>query len=188
VDAVLLRPLPYPEPDGIVRVFQTSPTGGRTNVSDPNFDDWHEQNRTLQGLAQFSSQVVSVSGGTVPARVSRSIVSRDFFPLMGVQPVVGRTFVPEEQVEGASPAVVVSRAFWESYLDADPDLSNRTLVFGDRLHRVVGVMPEHFDFPAGSALWTPRELFPRNPSRTGTTGARSAGSRRRYRSSRRGGT
>jgi putative ABC transport system permease protein len=166
VHGILLRPLPFPESDRIVQVWEVDDRGNQLNVTDPNFADWAEQSRSFAGLAQFQSAPQSILGGDEPVRRMVGAVSRDFFRVMGVQPVVGRGFVPDEQQPGGAPAVVVGHAFWQDQLGGEPDLSGRTLSFGDAVFQVVGVMPPGFEFPYGVELWTPRELRPSLPSRT----------------------
>jgi putative ABC transport system permease protein len=167
VSGVLLRPLPYPQPERIAQLWQVGAEGNRMAFSDPNFADLHAQSRSFEALAQVGlASLASVSGGSEPARVRTAAVSRDFFAVLGAQPALGRAFLPEEQQDGGSPAVVVSHAFWERYLGADPDLAGRSLTFDGRLHAVVGVMPPDFGYPTETELWTPRELQPVLPSRT----------------------
>jgi len=167
VHGVLLRPPPFPQPERIVRVFEVGRDGNRpSQMSDPNFLDLSEQNRSFDGLAQYQTMLVSVAGGREAARVTAAQVSRDFLRVMGVEPVLGRSFRAEEQREGAAPVVVVSDGYWRRYLQADPDLSGRTLTYGDDIVSVVGVLPPGFDFPEGADLWIPRELEPFTPSRT----------------------
>lgn len=167
VDGVLLRPLPYPEAGRIVRVFEIGENGRRpAQMSDPNFADLAEHNRSFAALAQYQTMLVSVSGGREPARVTAAQVSRDFFRVMGVQPRVGRTFDSQEAREGVAPAALVSHDYWRRYLHGDPDLSALTLTYGDEATPVFGVMPPGFDFPDGADLWIPRELEPMSPSRT----------------------
>jgi putative ABC transport system permease protein len=167
VHGVLLRALPYPKPDRIVRVFEVGKDGTRpSQMSDPNFADLSQQNRSFEGVAQFQTMVVSVSGGREPARVTAAQVSRDFFRVMGVQPVLGRTFHADEQKQGAAPVALVSYGYWQQYLDGATDLSGRTLRYGHDVVSVIGVMPPEFAFPEGADLWTPRELEPLSLSRT----------------------
>ncbi|MGH9380888.1 MAG: ABC transporter permease [Thermoanaerobaculia bacterium] len=167
VHGVLLRALPYPQPDRIVRVFEVEEDGDRnSNMSDPNFADLHEQNRSFEGLAKFYSTVLSTSGGREAARVMVAWVSRDFFRVMGVQPHLGRTFHADEQREGAAPVALVSHGYWQRYLEGDSELSGRTLRIGDSVVAVVGVMPPGFAFPDGADLWIPKELWGVAPSRT----------------------
>lgn len=158
VYGVLLRPLPYPEPDRIVTVWEVDDDGSRMRLADPNFRDLREQNRTLQGLAEYSGWPQSVFTGDEAVQAMTTMVSRDFFDVMGVQPSLGRAFSPEEHRQGASPVVVVSHSFWRRYLGGDADLSGKTLSVDNFMAPIVGVMPEGFDFPEGTQLWIPREL------------------------------
>ncbi|MDQ3997472.1 MAG: ABC transporter permease [Gemmatimonadota bacterium] len=164
---VLLRPLPYPDSDRIVRVYEVENQGGRINLSDPDFADFQARSTRFSMLAQLQGAgPTSVSGDVEPVRAPQAVVSRDFFRVLGVQPLAGRGFVPEEQREGGPPAVMVSHRFWQQHLGATPAFGGRTLVFNGRVHRVVGVLPPHLDYPVGADLFTPRELEKRLPSRT----------------------
>ncbi|HEY9427460.1 MAG TPA: ABC transporter permease [Gemmatimonadaceae bacterium] len=167
VDGVLLRPLPYPEPQRIVRLWEVSAKGGHMNFSDPDFEDIQEQTRSFTSLARVSPYgIVSVVGGSSPVRARSAAVSKEFFRTMGVQPARGRFFVPDEQREGGTPAVVVSAGFWRSSLGGAPIGSGRTLAFDGKIFNVVGVAPPELDYPAGTELWMPAELLGRVPSRT----------------------
>jgi putative ABC transport system permease protein len=166
VQGVLLRPLPYPDPDRIVRVWEVSPRGNPLNVTDPNFHDWQRELRSFAGMAQYQSGPASILGAGEPVRRMVAWVSADFFRVLGVPQAAGRGFAPEERQQGGAPAVVVSHAFWRDQLGAEPELAGRTLSFGGDVYHVVGVMPPGFDFPGGVDLWTPRELRPVLPSRT----------------------
>ena len=92
VNAVLLRPLPYENPDRIVRLWEADAQGHRMSFTDPNFEDIRSQSHSLQGLAEYRALPESVSGGSEPTRVTVATVSRDFFPLMRVRPALGRSF------------------------------------------------------------------------------------------------
>jgi putative ABC transport system permease protein len=167
VYAVLLRPLPYPDSDRIVRVLEGDRVGDRTNLSDPDFEDFRSQSQSFVALAQLQSGApTSVSGDIEPVRAPWAAVSRDFFRVLGVQPVAGRAFVSEEQREGGPPAVMVSHRFWRQHMGETADFAGKTLVFGGRVHRVIGVLPASFDYPVGADVFTPRELEERLPSRT----------------------
>jgi putative ABC transport system permease protein len=166
VNGVLLRPLPYPDADRIVRVFQTGAEGGRASFSEPNFLDLREGSRSFDALAQFQGTVKSVAGGDQAARVVVATVSEDFFRVLAVDPQLGRGFLPEELERGGPFAALVSHRYWENYLAADPDLARRLLRFDDRVYPVVGVMPPGFGYPAGTDVWIPRSVFPAQASRT----------------------
>jgi predicted permease len=166
VDGVLLEPLPYPEPDRIVRVFQIDANGRRMgNVSDPNFDDLKNGTRTLKAMAEMAAGPVPVVVNGQSAMIAGAAVSREFFDVMGVGPIIGRGFAETETRVGATPVVVISHRFWQNRLFGAP-LNGQTMRVGTITHQIVGVMPEGFDYPAASEYWTPRELNPPSTSRT----------------------
>jgi predicted permease len=161
VHAVLLRSLPYPDSDRIVRVREITERGGRPTLSDANFFDLKEQSRSFAAFAQYDGAIESVAGGSEPARVGVSNVSREFFDVLGVQPALGRVFAPEELAPGAAPVALVSHGYWQRYLGGAPDFSSRSLEWGDRVYTIVGVMPPDFDYPDGvTDVWAARELWP----------------------------
>ncbi len=166
VDAVLLRALPYPHPQRIVRVWEQAPDGHRMNLSDPNFDDLRTGNGTFASLAVYGYGLSSVAGGGEPVRVNIAAVSSAFFEALGTAPFRGRGFAPEEQRLDGAPAAIVSYSYWRQYLAGATDLSKFQLKMEGAVYPVVGVMPEGFNFPAGTAAWIPRELYPEIPSRS----------------------
>ncbi len=166
VYGVLLRPLPYPKPDQIVELREINDKGGQMNFADPNFEDIHSQNHSLQGVAEYRALLRSVSGGAEPTRTVVASVSRDFLPVMGVQPVLGRGFAPEDQRMGATPVALVSYGYWKQYLGGTINFSAAKLKVENQLFSVIGVLPQGFRFPLESDIWIPRELFERLPSRS----------------------
>src|SRR5258708_6439605 len=129
VYGVLLHPLPYPQPDRIARLWEQGAAGNRMNFADPNFEDIRSQNKSLLAVAEYNSLVSTVVGSIEPARLNTASVSSDFFAVLGVHPVFGRSFAPEEQKFGASPVALVSHSFWRQSLNSTRDLSavRRTL-------------------------------------------------------------
>src|ERR1700732_3865516 len=123
VDAVLLRPLPYRNPQQIVRVWEQAADGHRMNLADPNFDDFLAQNDTFASLAEYGYWLASLSGGSEPVRVNIAAVSSDLFKALGVEPFRGRAFAPDEQRAHGAPAVIVSYGYWQRYLGGTTDLS-----------------------------------------------------------------
>ena len=166
VDGVLLRPLPYDKPDQIVRLWEVDARGHRMDSTDPNFEDLRRQNHSLQGLAEYAPGLVSVSGGSEPTRTTAAFVSRDFFPLMRVQPILGRGFADEDQHFGAAPTALVSYSYWRQYLNGASDLSSSKLTVQDQAVSVIGVLPPGFRFPENADIWMPRELRRQLPSRS----------------------
>lgn len=157
VYAVLLAPLPYAEPDRLVRIWETSPQGETRNVvSSGNVTDWQEQasSFTVIGAHQFLSPA-TLTGEGEPVRVNLAQMQPEVFRALGVPPALGRTL--DEGDAEAGGTAVVSHAFWEERYGGDGDILDRRLTLDDRSYTVVGVMPRGFDFPDGDVdLWTPR--------------------------------
>ncbi len=166
VYGVLLRPLPYAQPDRLVELREVNEKGVRVNFTDPNFDDVRAQSRSLDGVAEYSAWLESVSGTAEPTRTITAHVSWDFFPLMHIQPVLGRGFSPEEQRFGAAPVALVSYGYWKQHLGGTRDLSAIRLTIENQSVSVIGVLPPGFRFPEDSDLWMPRELLEHLPSRS----------------------
>jgi predicted permease len=166
-DAVLLRLLPYPNPQQVVRVWEQTPNGHRINLAQSNFDDFRTQNNTFATLAEYEQWLSSVSGGSEPVRVNIANVSSGFFKTLGVEPFRGRLFASDEQRPHGVPAVIVSYSYWQRYLGGAADLSKSRLRMERAVYRVIGVMPAGFDFPPGAAVWISSELEPEPPNRTG---------------------
>jgi predicted permease len=166
VYGVLLAPLPYPQPDRIVQMWELDGQGGRMNFAEPNFVDLRAMAQSFAGLAETGSDVITITGGTQATRLTAALVSRDFFKVLRVSPLLGRGFSPEDLHQGAEPVLLVSHAYWQRYLGGAPDLAKCKLVADNRVYSVVGVLPQGFDFPDGAALWAPREIFPLEASRS----------------------
>ncbi|HKW90077.1 MAG TPA: ABC transporter permease [Candidatus Acidoferrales bacterium] len=170
VDAVLLSPLPYHNPQQIVTLREQEAHGHRAHLADPNFLDFRAQNHTLSALATFASGPESVSGGSEPIRMNVGYVAQDFFRVMGVEPSRGRDFAPDELVEHGAPAIIVSYSYWRDFLGATSDLSQARLTMDGTAYSVVGVMPQGFDFPAGVSAWIAFERFGWSKSRDSHNG------------------
>lgn len=166
VYGVLLRPLPYDHPEQLVTVSEKNSKGHAMNLADPNFQDFRSQNSSLQGLAEFSAGLEPVTGGSDPKRLMVATVSADFFPIMRVPALIGRTFTADDHRPAATPVALVSYNYWRGYLNAAQDLSRLKLRVGDHLVEVAGVLPPGFHFPEDAEVWIPRELWPVLPSRT----------------------
>jgi predicted permease len=166
VYGVLLRRLPYPKPERLVSVREVAADGHLMQFTDPNFDDLRAANRSFVGMAKLSSWEVTVSSGSVSARVGVGSVSRDFFRVLGVAPVLGRIFSEEELHEGGRPVAIASYGYWQQHLGSATDLSPFNLKMQNRSFSVVGVMPPGFGFPARTDLWIPAEFWGETPSRT----------------------
>jgi predicted permease len=158
VNAVLLRPLPYPAPDRMAALWQVTRGSDHASVSVPNFRDWQTDARSFAAMATFRGGPTTVLGGTEPTRADVYMVSGDFFRVLGATPVVGRTFLPDDSRPGSAPVAVVSAAFWRRMLAAG-DLTGRRVELVGRVFDVIGVMPDEAAFPERAEVWVPRELF-----------------------------
>jgi putative ABC transport system permease protein len=166
VYGVLLRPLAYHHPEQIVRLWEQNSSGGSMRFADANFEDVQAQNHSLQGAAQYYSAIENVMVGAEASRAAVAHVSRDFLLVMDVQPVLGRSFVPEEQRLNAEPAAMLSYAYWKQVFGGSRDLASFHFKVSNQSTSVVGVLPPGFRFPDGSDIWIPRELTERLPSRS----------------------
>jgi putative ABC transport system permease protein len=155
VDQLLLRPLPYPEGDQLLVIyerFKESTLGDaaeRNSVSPANWLDWQRQNRTLQDIAVWRTQIFTLTGVGEPARLSAQAVSAEFFPVLGVRPLLGRVLTAEDDRPagpGARRTVVISHRLWQRTFGGDPNIVGRIIELNARPAEVVGVMPESFRF------------------------------------------
>jgi predicted permease len=166
VDAVLLRPLPYPEAEKLVSLREVDAKGAQTTFAEPNFLDVRARNHTLAAVAEYNVGLTAVLGGSEPVRARVALVSGDFFKTLGVQPATGRSFLEEESRVGGRPVAVVSHGYWQRLLGGRDDPGSAQLRIGDIAYTVVGVMPRGFNFPRDAEVWLPIELSPSSPSRT----------------------
>lgn len=176
VNAILLEPLAYPDPDRLVMVWEHNlPRDRARNVVSPaNFFDWREQAGVFDGLAAMMNVTATLTVDGEPERVGGVMASGDFFPLMGVTPRLGRLPGPGDEAPDAAPVVALSHGFWQRRFGGDPDVVGRTLVINDQATTVVGVLPPEFDFRPPEALQDvlPPDLWVPAPSLQGARTAR----------------
>ena len=165
VDAVLLRPLPYPDQERIVELRELDEKSHPMSFAEPNFDDLRARNRSFETLARYASGPEAVSGGSEPVRTNVCAVSADFFRVLGVRPMLGRVFASDSLAENRE-VVVVSSTFWKRFLGARPTLEGTVLRLENRSFAVVGVVPAEIEFPPNVEVWLPAEIYPPVPSRT----------------------
>src|SRR5262249_24065704 len=161
VNGILLRPLPYRDSDRLVLLDETAPKRGIASmgVSYPNFLDWREQNLVFTGVAAYDGGVdYTLSGSGEPEELTCAWVSYNTFEILGVAPILGRTFTTEEERWKNGLVVILSHGLWARRFDAKPDVIGRTMALNKRSHAVSGVMPRVFKFPAVPDLWV---QFPR---------------------------
>lgn len=165
LDAVLLRPLPYPQQERIVALRELDEKGRGMAFAEPNFDDLRARSRSFAALAKYSEGTEAIAGGSEPVRTNTSAVSEDFFRVLGVRPFAGRFFSTASGVEGNEVAVV-SYGFWKRLLAGRTNLEGATLRFAGRSFAVVGVLPPDIGFPPDIDVWFPSTIYPPNLSRT----------------------
>jgi predicted permease len=167
VNGVLLQPLPYPDAERIAQLFQVDKDGKRMSVSVPNFEDWKAQTRAFESIAVSQpGGMITVNGLAEPVRARATVVSREFFSVFGMNPVIGRTFAENELRPNAPASVIVSDAFWRTQLGGTRSVLGRTIRVESSLMTIVGVMPPEMNYPAGNDLWMPLEIEASRPSRT----------------------
>ena len=162
VHGVLLRPLPYKEPDRLVVLWERQPGRGndRNVVSVPNFEAWRSRARSFEGMAALVPSPATIGMAPNPEHVMGAEVSPGYFETLGVSPALGRTFARSEEQNGGADVIVLSDGFWRSHFGADRRVIGRTLLLDGRPHTIVGVMPPSFDPPRFSwlndqAFWRP---------------------------------
>ncbi len=150
VDAILLRPLPYPAPEQLVAVWQTTPVDRSQGASPANFLDWKADARSFNGLAAFAIRTRILGGGSSPTDVDVATVTPDFFRVLGVEAALGRTF--GDQDAGAAEALL-GFELWQRQFGGDRHIVGRTIVLDREAYEVVGLLPRGFRFPGDAALW-----------------------------------
>ncbi len=169
---VLLRPLPYPEPDRLVTVWTPSGTwtvpGGFNPLSAPDWLDYREQNTTFQAWGAYVSQTSNLSGEGDPVQVGSIACTAGLLEALGAAPALGRLFGEEEAEDPTSGIVLVSHGLWKSRFGADPDLVGRSILVNQESRTVIGVLPADFRFPGWQALSEPALLLPLPVAAAGT--------------------
>jgi predicted permease len=168
VNGVLLQPLPYPQSERIVQLYQLTKTGERNSITQPNFIDWHAQNKSFSSLSLTTPpNTVNVTGLSEPIRARATYVSKEFFDVFGTKPILGRTFRDDESTINDPTTAVVSASFWQKTLGGDQTAIGRKISVGSSLLTVIGVMPASMDYPTGNEIWMPHEP---NPAQGRTSG------------------
>ena len=160
VNAVLIRPLPYPGAERVIAFDAVNPPKGITesNMSAPDFVDWKAQSRSFEALAIYATGDVNMTGGDEPERIGAAAVSGDFFRAIGAQPARGRAVLPEDTEFGRERVGVISHGLWQRSFGADPAAVGRRLEVGGQSVEIIGVMPASYDFPQRTDVWFPLKL------------------------------
>jgi putative ABC transport system permease protein len=170
VNAYLLRPLPFEKPEELVHIWQTdsavSEWGAELRVSVPNFVDWREQNTSFQQLGGYYYGSRNVTTAEEPLQVQIGYVTSSMISLLGVEPALGRTFLPEDGEPGRNQVVILSHGYWQRHFNADQDVLGQAVTLDGGRYEVIGVMPATFVFPLkATQMWTPLVLNPQEERR-----------------------
>src|SRR3984893_9066847 len=165
VNAVLLRPLPYPDANRIMVLNESSGPGQDYSVALPDYLDWRNDNTVFEHLAATHKESRNLSGisGREPERVSCVSVTRNFFNIIGLPPKIGRTFSEDEDKVGAPPVVVISDRLWQRAFNRDPAVLGRSITLHDQNYTVIGVMPPQVTSPQDSDVWLSMMRRSNNP-------------------------
>ena len=158
IDAVVLRPLPFPKGNQLVALYQRDVKGRDANrfVAPVRLEDWNRLNSTFQSISGYYFDDLSETSGPLPEKVTEALVAPRFLQVMGVSPALGREFTPQEEHWGGPDAVVISYKFWQRRFHGDQAALGKKLHVGGFSYSIVGIMPASFQFPNGGVdLWAP---------------------------------
>ena len=160
VNAVLLKPLPFPESEQLVDLSETFKPDGYGSVSVPYFEDWKNQNTVFAGMSAYMFTSFNLEGGDTPQRIPGIRVSANYFDVLGVKPALGRAFLPGEDVAGKERVVVIGNDLWRRNFAADPNIVNQSIAVNGQKYTVVGVMPPELSSLYRTVqMWSPL-VFP----------------------------
>ncbi len=160
INAVLLEPLPYKDPDRLVRLWQSNPSQNQTEglVSAPNFLDWQRQQTTFEQLAALELATFNLTGSGEPQRIAAARITANLIPTLGVAPALGRSFSSEEEKAGR--VAILSDKLWRRQFGSDPSIIDKTIQLNGESFTVIGVMPAGFQFVGNRELWVPLVIDP----------------------------
>jgi putative ABC transport system permease protein len=170
VDSILLRPLPFKDPERIVSVWEQTPSLGiqQNQAAPANFFDLRTQNQSFEALGAYGPLDINLTGSGDPERLDGQLVSANVFSILGVAPALGRTFLANEDQPGQEHVVMLSDALWQRRFNRDPSIINRNIALNGETFTVVGVMPRGFFFPLRETeLWVPWAMEPDQASGRG---------------------
>ncbi len=161
-DHVLIRPLPYADAHRLVRLWERTPSYALMELSPPNYLDWRRLSTSFEAMgAYFYGNALNLTGQGDPRRLSATSITASLFPILGIQPLQGRLFAPEDEREDAPGTALLSYGLWQGVFGGDPGVVGRTIRLDDEAHTVVGIMPPDFHFPnRNTQMWVPLPLAP----------------------------
>jgi len=173
VNGIMLRPLPYPDPERLVLLDETAFKRGSPSmgVSFPNFLDWREQSHSFEDIACYDTGGFAIAGGgpgggAEPEQLQGAFVNQGLFEILGIAPILGRTFTADEDQPDHDQVVILSYGLWQRRFGADPNVIGQTVLLNNRSRTVIGVMPKGFQFPEVAEAWGPLALNTKIYTRT----------------------
>ncbi len=163
VNSVLLKPLPYPESERLVYLWETHPQIKEMSISYPNYLDWRTQNEVFEHIGVYRRQSYNLTGAGEPERLNGGVMSADMFAALRVSAMRGRVFTNDDDKVDATPVVVLSYGLWQRRFGGDASIIDQQLTLNGRSYTVIGIMPPDYQFPARVDLWTPVGLSAKDP-------------------------
>ena len=162
INALLLKPLPFPELDRVVAIWDKLPSRGvlHNETTVANYLDWQSQTQSFEQLALYRWWSANLTGIDPPERIQGFLVTANFLDTTGMKPIMGRTFLPEENHPGKDAVAVITHSLWQRRFGGDPNILNKTITINSITRTVVGVMPERFNFPKGAEVYAPLPMTP----------------------------
>lgn len=162
LDAVLLEPLPYNDPDRLVRLSESNPAQSQAEapVSVPNFQDWQRQQSSFEEVSALELATFNLTGRGEPQRLAAARITANLVPMLGVTPALGRAFLPEEEKPGRNQVALLSDGLWQRQFGGDRSIVNQAIQLNGESYTVVGVMPAGFQFTGSRELWVPFVIDP----------------------------
>jgi putative ABC transport system permease protein len=162
VNALLVKPLDFPQLDRVVAVWENKPSRGveRNEASMANYLDWRKQNQSFEHLGLYRWWSTNLTGVEPPERIQGFLVTANFLEVTGVKPIIGRGFTPDEDQPGKSPVAILHYGLWQRRFGGDPNIVNKTITLNGIVRTVIGVMPQGYTFPKGADVLAPLTITP----------------------------
>ncbi|HEX7330804.1 MAG TPA: ABC transporter permease [Pyrinomonadaceae bacterium] len=162
IHALLLKPLPFPELDRVVAIWDKMPSRGvmHNEVAVANYLDWQSQSQSFEQLALYRWWNANLTGIDPPERIQGFLVTANYLDALGMKPIMGRNFLAEESQPGKDAVAIITHSLWQRRFGGDPNILNKTITINSIVRTVVGVLPEHFNFPKGGEIYAPLPMTP----------------------------
>src|SRR5688500_2826384 len=162
INALLLKPLPFPELDRVIAIWDKSPSRGydHNEVTFANYLDWQAQNQSFEQLALYRWWNANLAGIDPPERIQGFLVTANYLDALGMKPILGRNFLPEENQPGKDTVAIISHSLWQRRFGGDPNIVNKTITTTAVVRTIVGVTPEHLNYPTGGEVYGPLAITP----------------------------